>query len=526
MGKTAATSKTSTEKSGTTSGSTYKMRDKATTKRLQMYNKGGKVVRNRDGRVVKPAPFQARAKSGEVARIEPNRKWFGNTKVISQDALQRFQEELGKTMRDPYKVVMKQTGLPISLLKETAKHTRVHTLETESFSTVFGPKAQRKRPNLKASDMESLVELTQQSEAQYDTSKDSDLVKDEPDFKDETRDSIFSKGQSKRIWNELHKVIDSSDVVVQVLDCRNPMGTRSKMVESFIRKERGHKHLVFLLNKCDLVPTWVTARWITLLSKEFPTLAFHASVTNSFGKGALIHLLRQFAKLHSDKKQISVGFIGYPNVGKSSIINTLRQKKVCSVAPIPGQTKVWQYVTLMKRIYLIDCPGVVCPTDDSESEIVLKGVVRVENLKDPADYIPAVLERVKPEYMQKTYHISTWTDATDFLEQLAARMGRLLKGGEPDVSTVAKVVLSDFQRGKLPYFVPPPPLSQQPTAEPNSEIQPNGSSSSIKDTSVDTSLPSSSQNGDASIIPNVHQDSMAAANHQDSSDPVGVVEAS
>ena len=51
----------------------------------------------------------------------------------------------------------------------------------------------------------------------------------------------------------------------------------------------------------------------------------------------------------------------------------------------------------------------------------------MENLKDPADYIPAVLERVKPEYMQKTYHIPTWTDATDFLEQLATRMGRLLK---------------------------------------------------------------------------------------------------
>ena len=49
--------------------------------------------------------------------------------------------------------------------------------------------------------------------------------------------------------------------------------------------------------------------------------------------------------------------IGYPNVGKSSVINTLRSKKVCNVAPIAGETKVWQYITLMKRIYLIDCPG-------------------------------------------------------------------------------------------------------------------------------------------------------------------------
>ena len=72
----------------------------------------------------------------------------------------------------------------------------------------------------------------------------------------------------------------------------------------------------------------MTAAWLKHLSKEAPTVAFHASITNPFGKGALINLLRQFAKLHSDKKQISVGFIGYPNVGKSSIINTLKKKKV------------------------------------------------------------------------------------------------------------------------------------------------------------------------------------------------------
>ena len=83
------------------------------------------------------------------------------------------------------------------------------------------------------------------------------------------------------------------------------------------------------------------------------------SMTHAFGKGALIGLLRQFGKLMSDKKQISVGVVGYPNVGKSSVINTLISKKSCKVAPVPGETKIWQYITLMKRIFLIDCPGVV-----------------------------------------------------------------------------------------------------------------------------------------------------------------------
>jgi ribosome biogenesis GTPase A len=76
------------------------------------------------------------------------------------------------------------------------------------------------------------------------------------------------------------------------------------------------------------VPAWVTRRWLHHLSREFPTLAFHASITNPFGKGALLSLLRQLARLRSDKQAISVGFIGYPNVGKSSVINALRTKKV------------------------------------------------------------------------------------------------------------------------------------------------------------------------------------------------------
>lgn len=73
--------------------------------------------------------------------------------------------------------------------------------------------------------------------------------------------------------------------------------------------------------------------------------------------------------------KISVGFIGYPNAGKSSVINTLRRKKVCKTAPLAGETKVWQYVSLVDNIYLVDCPGVVYPQGDSETQIILKGVV-------------------------------------------------------------------------------------------------------------------------------------------------------
>ncbi|KAG8044497.1 hypothetical protein GUJ93_ZPchr0941g14202 [Zizania palustris] len=140
----------------------------------------------------------------------------------------------------------------------------------------------------------------------------------------------------------------------------------------------------------------------------------------------------------SDKQAISVGFVGYPNVGKSSVINTLRSKSVCKVAPIPGETKVWQYITLTKKIFLIDCPGVVYQNNDSETDIVLKGVVRVTNLADASEHIGEVLRRVKREHLQRAYKIKDWADDNDFLVQLCKTTGKLLKGGEPDLTTVAR----------------------------------------------------------------------------------------
>lgn len=430
-------------------------RTSATIRRLQMY-RNQKAKRDRRGKIVRAAPFQSQLPRGSVARVQPNQRWFGNTKVISQSALQQFQKHLADARNDPYQVVLKPNKLPVTLLNERARNKRVHILDNDSFERVFSAKQRQKRAKLSCTDLETLVQKADDSQQRYRADGDRDLVRDLPDQKDGVSDWVMGAGQSRRIWNELYKVIDSSDVVVQVLDARDPIGTRSPYVEKFLKKEKAHKHLIFVLNKVDLIPTWATQKWVAILSQTTPTLAFHASVTNPFGKGALISLLRQFGKLHIDKKQISVGFIGYPNVGKSSINNTLKSKKVCKVAPLAGETKVWQYITLMRRIYLIDCPGVVYPSGETDTEKVLKGVVRVELVSSPQDYVDAVLQRVRPAYMCRTYGISEWSDTDDFLEQVAKRTGKLLKGGNPDVNTVSKQILNDFQRGKIPFFVPPP----------------------------------------------------------------------
>ena len=438
-------------------------RSKSTIMRLNMY-KRGKPVRDKDGTVIGGTLLMGNKSGGKdmsnMARIQPDRRWFGNTRTIKQTDLDKFREEMTVKAADPYSVVLRRKKIPMTLLADTEKINKVNLLESESYENTFGSKIKRKRPKMgeELSSYEKLIKSASEKITKYeeDPTKDSNIEVEAERGGDMRKDDLFSKGQSKRIWAELYKVLDCSDVVIQVIDARNVPGTRCEHIEKHVKKNASHKHMVIVINKCDLVPSWVTRKWVKKLSEQFPTLAFHASLTNAFGKGALISLLRQYSKLHSDKRQISVGIIGYPNTGKSSVINALMGKKCCKTAPIPGETKVWQYITLMKRIYLIDCPGVVYDVGDSETETVLKGVVRAERLTNPIDFIQPILERVKKEYIQKQYMIADWDNHIDFVSKVAIRNGKLLKGGEPDLFNVSVHVINDWQRGKLPYFVAPP----------------------------------------------------------------------
>ncbi|RHY67442.1 hypothetical protein DYB30_002803 [Aphanomyces astaci] len=451
------------------------MRDKGTIKRLNMYRNSG-AIRNKEGKIVGGSLMMAGRQGGITmndptasSRIAPDRRWFGNTRVVGQKELDKFRNEMHVKAADPYSVVLRTRKLPMSLIQDSAKVTRMKLLETETFEETFGKQRSRKRAKLNGvGDLEALMNRASDQADKYETKGVDRNIEVVEEFKDATSHDVFNKGQSRRIWGELYKVLDCSDVVIQVLDARNVPGTRSEHIERHLRSNAAHKHLVYVINKCDLVPNWVTKKWVQILSKTTPTLAFHASLNSPFGKGALINLLRQFAKLHQEKKQISVGIIGYPNVGKSSVINALRKKRVCKVAPIPGETKVWQYITLMRRIFLIDCPGVVYDgVNDGEVETVLKGVVRAEKLPQPAEFIQPILDRVKKEHVIKVYGIPDWTDDNHFLDQLAIKSGKLLPKGEADHNNVAVQVINDFIRGKLPWFIAPPlkPEEQQAVEE-------------------------------------------------------------
>ncbi|KAL6122078.1 hypothetical protein NUSPORA_00926 [Nucleospora cyclopteri] len=385
---------------------------------------GGHAKKNSKGKIVKEAEFQS-SKTG-LARIEPSRNWFTSTKVVTQNELEEYRNSI--RTKNPYEVLLSTGNVPYSLINNEVKVKRKY-----DFSSCFGTKSNPKKPRLGYKNIEDLKKTVKEKNSKEKNSK-------------EEKNKV--SGQSKRIWNELYKVLDSSDVVIHVVDARDPLGTKCNQITEYLSKKK-HKHLVFVLNKVDLVPTSVTASWLRFLSKKHPAVAYHSnSLENCYGRQNLLNIIRQLKSLYK-KKSMSIGFVGYPNCGKSSIINTLRNKKVCSVAPIPGQTKVWQYITLMKEVYLIDSPGIV-PISNMK-EAILHGAMRVENITDADLYIYDLFKKVGEERIKKTYKLE-FEGMDEFYSKFAKRYGKMGKKAEPNIDLIAKTVLHDWLRGKISYY--------------------------------------------------------------------------
>ncbi len=399
-------------------------------KYLNMLN-SGKAKYNSRGEKVKDAYFQKT--TADVAHIESKRLLFNDVKVVTQNDLELYRNNI--RTRTPYEVLLSTGNIPYSIINNEVK-----TACNKDLSGCFGSKDQPKRPRLPYN---SLEELKKRGEEQLQN------INDNNDCKKVYRGSKRIKGQSEKTWNELYKVLDSSDVIIHVLDARDPEGTKCNKILDYVKNQAQHKHLIYVLNKVDLVPTSVTAKWLRILSKENPSIAFHAnSIDNNYGKNNLLNLIRQLKTLYN-KQNISVGFVGYPNCGKSSIINALRSEKVCKAAPVPGETRTWQFIMLTREIYLIDCPGIV-PISDLK-DAVLKGAIHVEKIKDPDTYIGDIIKKVGKEKIEKTYAID-FEDLDELYKNFANKYGKLAKGGEPNINLISKIILHDFNRGKISYY--------------------------------------------------------------------------
>ncbi|KAJ0244367.1 Guanine nucleotide-binding protein-like NSN1 [Hirschfeldia incana] len=288
---------------------------------------------------------------------------------------------------------------------------------------------------------------------------------------------------------ELKKVIELSDVILEVLDARDPLGTRCKDMEEMVAEAGPNKQRVLVLNKIDLVPREAAEKWLKYLREESPAVAFKCSTqeqrsnlgwksskaskpssilqtSDCLGADTLIKLLKNYSRSHELKKSITVGIIGLPNVGKSSLINSLKRARVVNVGATPGLTRSLQEVHLDKNVKLLDCPGVVmlkCSANDAS--IALRNCKKIEKLEDPVSPVTEILKLCSTQMLVTLYKIPSFEGVDDFLYKVATVRGKLKKGGLVDIEAAARIVLHDWNEGKIPFYTMPPKRDQGEHAE-------------------------------------------------------------
>nr|MDO8114209.1 GTPase [Candidatus Sigynarchaeota archaeon] len=263
-------------------------------------------------------------------------------------------------------------------------------------------------------------------------------------------------------WNLIWSTIKQADLILEILDARNPNGTRSAQIEDFVKKEPNH-YLILVLNKIDLVPRDVGRAWQEILKKEFPTIAINARHPGDVTTFIVFmkNILKQHPFWKDQDKTFTVLVVGYPNSGKSTLIQSLtRNKKKVGISPLAGFTKVIQKIKLEEKLYVLDSPGII-PVEKYDEEVYQAldtGSIRPQLVADKESVIDEIFRRVGVEGLNKIYGIEA-SDEADFIEQLGKTRGLLAKGGIVKENEVFEILIRDWQRSFIAFYYAPNPAN-------------------------------------------------------------------
>jgi len=245
-------------------------------------------------------------------------------------------------------------------------------------------------------------------------------------------------------WKVVQKVIKNSDIILEVVDARFPKDSRNHKVEDLVKKLG--KKLVIVMNKADLVPESFLKKVVRKFSREYPTV--YLSAQKRHGTRNLFKLIN---KLRAGKS-VKIGVVGYPNVGKSMIINILKGKHSAYVSPIPGYTKGIQYIRIAKGILLIDTPG-VAPIKGKRG-LAVKCAVDINKVSDPIELVKEllkILSEKNKKAFKELYKIDI-KDPDSFVKKVAEKYNFKIKGGILDLRRAAIKIYNDWLKGKLKIY--------------------------------------------------------------------------
>lgn len=313
------------------------------------------------------------------------------------------------------------------------------------------------------------------------------------------------------VWRQLWRVVERSDLIVQIVDARNPLLFRSIDLEKYVYELNPKKKNLLLVNKADLLTPKQRRAWADyFISKNINYTFFSAYEANQIleqENGEEINLefklrskeetsveeairilkineleelflreapepLSQFP--NADHPILQIGLVGYPNVGKSSTINALVGSKKVSVSSTPGKTKHFQTIRLSEDVVLCDCPGLVFPNFAfTNGELVCNGVLPIDQLREYTGPSEIVAQRIPKYYLEAIYGIAIPIKAKEdggsgiptsheLLTAYARARGYMTQGfGSADEPRASRYILKDYVTGKLLFVNPPPKFDEE-----------------------------------------------------------------
>lgn len=381
-------------------------------------------------------------------------------------------------------------------------------------------------------------------------------------------------------WRQLWRVIERSDVVVQIVDARNPLLFRCPDLESYVKEVSEDKINMLLVNKADLLTREQRREWARYFEKEGLKAVFWSALAESNrldaedkgvevedpecresdpeeyeqpdnegfnqkgadGEGVKVEegeesdleeeqqekisvdeedwytcsegeeeeaertvssfsesfhnssrlqhkdeLLDVFKAVHNGPRckegQLTVGLVGYPNVGKSSTINTILRHKKVSVSATPGHTKHFQTLYVEPGLCLCDCPGLVMPSFVfTKAEMICSGILPIDQMRDHVPAVSFVCQTIPRHVLEGTYGINIirprededperLPTAEELLMAYGYMRGFMTSHGQPDQSRSARYILKDYVSGKLLYCQPPPHINAEDFQPQHSKFQ-------------------------------------------------------
>lgn len=265
-------------------------------------------------------------------------------------------------------------------------------------------------------------------------------------------------GHMKKATDSIKKSLKLVDLVAEIVDLRIPVSSRNPVIDTII----GQKPHLMILNKKDLADPRENDRWTDEFSKRGHEVlrvdSLHDNVTKELEKAGRRALKEKFKKdreKNIENDRIRMMIVGIPNVGKSTLINRVANKRITRVGNKPGVTRQNQWIKTGGNFELLDTPGILWPKfEDPKTGLHLAfiGSIKDEIMdkQDLAFELLKVLQKQDPKILEERYGITTKDKTTlQIMEDIAVKRGAIMRGQEIDYERIATLILDEFRKGVM-----------------------------------------------------------------------------